>query len=126
MDQDCEICGQHLSMCWRDHHGIAACITCGAPYRIYHYDADHKRIDKGPELLFLPKWLPLVRQYWTEEHRNVAPGAYMLGMSGYEVDGAKHLSDWMDAHCGEDGPPALDQGAEKTTEEAAIDGCETQ
>jgi hypothetical protein len=96
MDQNCEICEHRLSVCWRDQHGIAACVTCGAPYRIYHYDADHKRIDKKPELLLQSKWVPLMRRYWSEEHRNVAPGAYMFVTPSREIADTECLSNWLE------------------------------
>ena len=96
MDQNCEICDHRLSVYWRDQHGIAACVTCGAPYRIYHYDADNKRIEKGPELLFEPKLVPLMRRYWQEEHRDVAPGANMFGVPSREVTDVEYLSYWLE------------------------------
>ena len=54
----CEICGQCLVIRWCDYHGVAACVVCGSPYRIYHYDGSIVNycgnIDPTDEYCILP------------------------------------------------------------------------
>lgn len=108
-DAGCGICGDgRLCIRWTDHHGVGACSRCGAPYRVYHYEGD-KRVDKPPQLLFLPEWVPLMKRYWEENHRNCDPGAYNMPGSSYEVateeDFGVHAN-WMEAHKDEHPKPA--------------------
>ena len=41
----CIICGNGLRTRWTDTHGIGACVNCGCPYRLFHYE-DNKAVDK--------------------------------------------------------------------------------
>lgn len=98
--ENCRICEESFSFRWTDTHGIGACSRCGAPYRIYHYE-DDKRVEKPPELSFKAKWIPLIKRYWEENHRNCDPGAYNFPGSSYEVASKEDFEvyrDWMDAH----------------------------
>jgi hypothetical protein len=79
----CEVCGEDFEFRWCDCHGIAACLTCGAPYRLLHYDGD-ERVEKPPELLLKDGWLEPMQQYWEDAGRNIAPGAFMMGRSAYD------------------------------------------
>lgn len=95
---NCEICENEVSYRWTDSHGIAACIYCGAPYKLYHYEND-KRIEKPPELLLLDP--APHRQYWNEQRRNVAPGAFNFPGSSYEVadrEDFEIFNDWWEAN----------------------------
>lgn len=97
----CSICGTEPHFRWTDTHGIGACLQCGAPYRLYHYDENQQRVDKEPELLILPEWLPLTKQYWNETHRNVAPGCFNFPGSSYEVASKEDFEEnekWFEAH----------------------------
>lgn len=85
---------------WTDTHGIAACGTCGAPYRIYHYE-DNRRVDRPPLLMLREEWVPLTRRYWQETQRNCDPGAFNFPGSSYEVAtdaDCRVYSEWMEAH----------------------------
>lgn len=84
----CQICDWVYSFRWTDTHGIGACTTCGAPYKIYHYEGDgegKKRVNKPPQLLILDQYIPLTKKYWDESKKNVAPGAFNMPGSFYEV-----------------------------------------
>lgn len=60
----CVVCDtESPSFAWTDSHGIAQCRTCGAPYRIYHYE-DGKRVEKPPECLINDESLDLFRACW--------------------------------------------------------------
>ena len=95
VDIMCAICNHPLKTRWTDTHGIGACLTCGATYRLFHYE-DGKPVDKDPTLTFYPEWVPLVKRYWEEAHRNVAPGAYNMGRrSSYEVATDEDFNSWV-------------------------------
>lgn len=80
----CEICGRELVYRWTDTHGIGACVSCGAPYKLYHYE-DTTRVEKPPELLILPEYVGKTKEYWETHKRNVAPGCFNFPGSSYEV-----------------------------------------
>ena len=96
----CTICEKKFVFRWTDTHGIAACMTCGAPYRIYHYDPEtKKRIDKQPEMML--KYPHVSKQYWKEHQRNVAPGAFNIPGSSYEVatqEDGEIFYEWWEKH----------------------------
>ena len=97
----CEICENDLAIRWTDTHGIGACITCGTPYKIYHYDENNKRVDKSAENLILPEWISLMKQYWNENKRNCDPGAFNFPGSNYEVatkEDFEIYNKWMEKH----------------------------
>jgi len=100
----CLICGRDPGFRWCDHHGIGACLQCGAPYRIYHYDGEgdqKKRVDKPPELLIKSEWLEWTKAYWRDVHRNVSPGAFNMPGSSYEVatrEDVEALDEWAKSH----------------------------
>lgn len=81
----CEICGMNVGWRWTDTHGIGACLECGAPYRLLHYDENGQYVARPPTLLIKPAYLELTKLYWETEHRNVAPGAFNIDGSSYEV-----------------------------------------
>jgi hypothetical protein len=103
----CAVCESMLSVTWTDTHGVGACIVCALPYRIYHYDGD-QRVDKAPSLAVDDKWLPLAREYWTENRRRVFPACYdmgFLGSRGRTYSGASEedillFNEWMNARKG--------------------------
>jgi hypothetical protein len=87
---DCIICGHGPGFRWTDNHGIGACVRCGAPYRLYHYEKDEetgesKRVEKDPECLIAKYYIPFAREYWEAHHRNCMPGAFNFPGSSYEV-----------------------------------------
>lgn len=101
----CDICKtEPISFRWTDTHGFGACIRCGCPYKLYHYEGpegQQHRVEKSPELLLLPEWVPITRRYWEETHRNCDPGAYNFPGSSYEVasrEDFESYGSWMQVH----------------------------
>jgi len=48
----CDCCENDLAFRWTDTHGVGACIRCGLPYTILHYEGEgsnRQRIEKPPE-----------------------------------------------------------------------------
>lgn len=81
----CDCCGERFGFRWCDTHGIGACITCGLPYVIYHYDGpqgEQKRVEKPPECALNENGLEIAKRYWTETHRRVFPAYYDMGILG--------------------------------------------
>jgi hypothetical protein len=73
--------------------GVAACGSCGLPYRLYHYEGegdDQKRVEKPPSIAVKESWLPLARRYWIETHQRTFPAAFdfMSGRGGRTYSGA--------------------------------------
>jgi hypothetical protein len=96
---NCVICENEAIYRWTDTHGIGACITCGAPYRLFHYDENNERVDKPVECLVLEDWRELVKRYWDEMRMNVAPGHFNIPGSSYEVatqEEVANLDEWME------------------------------
>lgn len=87
----CAVCDQELRVRWTDTHGIGACVTCGLPYRIYHYEGD-TRVEKPPSIAVMEAWLPLAKQYWDQTHSRVFPAEFdfMGGRGGLSYSGASH------------------------------------
>ena len=56
-DFRCELCEREPVFRWTITHGIALC-RCLAPYRILHYDEKGDRVDKPPELILKPEYIP--------------------------------------------------------------------
>ncbi len=95
----CIVCESKYAFRWTDTHGIGACITCGAPYRLIHYDENKKREDGPPELLTRVEWLPWVRAYWEKNRRNAFPGYGNFPGSSYEVatkEDVEALNTWAE------------------------------
>ena len=83
---NCIVCDQKPAWAWTDTHGIAQCIHCGTPYRIFHYEGEgenSKRVDKAPACVVLPAWVPLLRRY-REETKHMIPGGHSFSPD-YEV-----------------------------------------
>lgn len=96
----CHICDKPLSFRWTDTHGVGACMTCGAPHRLYHYE-DGNRVEKPAEPLLAEPFAPLLRRYFTETGRNVDPGAFNFPGSSYEVatrEDFETLKAWEQKH----------------------------
>lgn len=81
-EQSCAVCGEQFAFRWTDTHGIAACSSCGCPYRLYHYDERNQRVARPPTLAVKESWLPLAREYWRTQKRRVFPAAYDMGFLG--------------------------------------------
>ena len=98
--QACRVCDQKLAMTWTDTHGIAQCLTCGAPYRVFYYE-NGVRVEKEPELLLQEETLGEGRQCYAETQARLS--AVGMGLSfpgGYDVATAedhRKLSDWYKA-----------------------------
>ena len=83
----CDICKSPLGVTWTDHHGIAQCAQCGAPYRIYHYEGEPKRrVDKPAELLLSGENLELARRFHSDTGRKLsAVGMALSFPGGYDI-----------------------------------------
>ena len=108
----CECCREPLRFQWCDTHGVGACVRCGLPYTIYHYeeiDGKRQRVDKPPSVAIKTEWLALGVRYWEETKRRVFPAAYDMGFlsgSGRSYSGATEedcaqFNEWLTAHKGE-------------------------
>jgi hypothetical protein len=82
MMESCLVCGKAFTVRWTDTHGIAACCFCNTPYRIYHYDGVH-RVEKPPECMFDPEWLPLCREYFSAKGLRI-PNDFNIPGSSYD------------------------------------------
>lgn len=91
---DCLVCNKPASWCWTDTHGVAQCYTCGTPYRIYHYDENNRRIEKMPECVVSPEWLPVVKAY-REQFRRRIPGECSFP-GGYELATREEQDLWYE------------------------------
>jgi len=95
----CEVCGNPFSFSWTDTHGIGQCSSCGVPYKIYHYEGEEgkkHRVEKPPELVVKPEYIPVLRAYWNEMKRHIPGGHSFPG--GYELatpEDHKIFSEWM-------------------------------
>ena len=107
----CQICDkENPSFAWTYTYGVAQCLQCGAPYRLYHY-VDNKRVDKEPTLEINPKYIPLLRRYYKETKR-IMPGGHSFP-DGYEVaseDDKEAFYDWMKKN---DNITPLEESAQK-------------
>ena len=97
----CTICNtEDPQWAWTDTHGIAQCWTCGAPYRLYHYEGDPpRRIEKPPTLLLKDEYIELCQRFHRETGYKM-PGGFSFSQD-YErastVD-RRAFNDWMDQH----------------------------
>lgn len=86
----CECCGDPLRFAWTDTHGVGVCVTCGLPYRIYHYE-NGVRVDRQPSVVMLPSGVEIAKRYWAEKKRRVWPGTFDMGIlhgRSYSYSGA--------------------------------------
>lgn len=107
----CIICDtENPGLSWTDTHGIAQCVRCGAPYRVFHYDEDKKRVDKPVESIVSEDWVPRLRQYWGEEKRMIPSGCSFPG--GQEL-ASREDHERFNAWCEQHAPPTqeADHGA---------------
>lgn len=94
MSYNCDICGNKLQGRWTDLHGEMTCSTCGTPYLILHYDKDHNRISKEPEVTIWDWYIPHLKTYWNDRKRNMGLGTWLLRnprQSDYDA-----FIDWLD------------------------------
>ncbi len=101
---NCIICEKdYPSYSWTDTHGVAQCVNCGTPYRIYHYEGegvDAKRVEKPAECILQDKYIPLVKKYW-DEHKRKMPSGCSFGFGSYELasrEDADAFYEWMEAN----------------------------
>lgn len=101
----CAICERPLSFAWTDHHGIAQCVGCGAPYRLLHYEGegqDRRSVERGPDLLLQGTDLTRARECFRDTGARLS--AVGLGLSfpgGYDIatpDEVRMVSAWWKAH----------------------------
>jgi hypothetical protein len=98
----CRVCDHALAFRWTDTHGIAVCVECGLPYRVYHYNEHNERIEKPPECVINDLWLPLAREYWSETHMPVFPGANCIVLrdgvtySGHTSEEIQAFDSWLE------------------------------
>lgn len=78
----CEICDNDIVFRWSDTHGVGVCWKCSAPYTVYHYDENKKRLDKPPELALSEPGAALAKRYWSETGGKVFPGCFDVGFLG--------------------------------------------
>jgi hypothetical protein len=82
----CDCCGERLYFQWSDTHGVGVCITCGLPYRIYHYEkvegGPEQRVEKPPEVALKPSGVEIAKRYWNEKRRRVFPAYFDMGILG--------------------------------------------
>ena len=105
----CDVCETRLSFTWSDQHGVGVCVTCGLPYRIYHYEehgGTSVRVDKPPTIAIRDAWMPIGKRYWLEMRRRVFPGAFDMGFlggrshtySGATRDDVQAWDSWLKTH----------------------------
>ncbi len=102
--QKCDCCESELTFQWSDTHGVGVCISCGLPYRVYHYDENNNRVEKAPEMCLTSEGLQIAKRYWTEKQRRVFPAYFDMGIgrNGRSYSGASHsdctaFSSWYEA-----------------------------
>jgi hypothetical protein len=104
MMNKCIICdASPLSFRWTDAHGVGQCLKCGAPYRLYHFDENEKRIEKPAEIVVKPEYVPVLQAYWNQFHRVMPSGHSFDGSyyQGYELaspDDSEQFHTWMNEH----------------------------
>ena len=99
MSEGCRICDtERMCFAWTDTHGIAQCVTCGAPYRLYHYEND-KRVDKPAECCVSAKYVPRLREYWST-HKRYIPGqaSFPGGQELASEDDMRVFYAWLNEH----------------------------
>lgn len=104
----CICCEDDLAFQWSDTHGVGACIKCGMPYRIFHYEGPEgaqKRVEKPPECCILEVWQPIGKRYLQETGRRVFPAEFDMGFgregrsySGATPDDHSAFWKWIDEH----------------------------
>lgn len=99
----CVVCDRsNPGFSWTDTHGIGQCVSCGTPYRIYHYEGEgenSKLVKKPPECLVLPEWIPLLRRFRTDTG-HIIPGGYSFS-GGQEMASeadVRAFNKWCDDH----------------------------
>lgn len=117
-DIKCQCCDESLRFQWSDTHGVGVCVTCGLPYRLYHYEGegeDRRRVDKAPEVAVTADGINIAKRYWGEEKRRVFPAAYDMGLgrtgrsySGATEDDCDAFAAWWGAHKAEYQPSPKD------------------
>jgi len=104
LPEKCLICDEPYRVAWLDLHGIAGCITCGAPYQVFFYEgdgADAKRVEKPVELRIMPECVEWTRSYWKANRRHVCPGAFVLqGSRSDRADREDYeaFRTWLETH----------------------------
>lgn len=88
----CETCDTvNMRFAWTDTHGIAQCTQCGTPYKLFHYDENHRRLEKLPESIVADEYKPVLREYWAQSHRRIP--------SGCSFPGGQELASQEDEQC---------------------------
>ena len=90
----CGICQHELRFAWTDHHGIAQCVSCGAPYQLLFYEGEH-RVSRPPELLIPDDDRSRIRRFHSETGARLS--AVGMGLScpgGYDVARGSDIEEW--------------------------------
>lgn len=97
----CAICDtESPRWAWTDHHGIAQCVECGAPYRLIHYEGD-ARVEKPPEFQLsrdVKKLAKLRRFYSDTKARLSAVGMQFSFPGGYDIATRADIEAWNNWH----------------------------
>lgn len=99
----CDVCGKERLFSWADTHGVAQCMECGAPYRVYHYDINNKREDKSPALVepLDDEWMAqMVAMHQATGAKMSAVGMGLSFPGGYDVASKSDIekaSEWFRA-----------------------------
>lgn len=99
----CALCGHATRYRWTDTVGVAACVVCGAPHRLFSLEGT-RRVYHEPRLLIAPSWQPLLRRYFQETGRNCDPGGFNFSGGSSEVAQKADFDSynaWLEAHCDE-------------------------
>lgn len=77
----CPICDRvRPSVSWTDTHGVAQCLACGCPLRLFFYEGQ-KRVDREPECRIDPEWIARIREYHASTKRKI-PSGFSIGCFG--------------------------------------------
>ena len=85
----CAVCYTEARWAWCDQHGVAQCVKCGAPYRLFHYEGEgdtRKRVERPPEMLLDDDDVAAARRCFADTGAKLS--AVGMGLSfngGYDV-----------------------------------------
>lgn len=94
----CLVCDRDFAFAWTDTHGVGQCTTCGAPYRIYHYEND-KRVEKPPLFVLADAMIAALRKFHADTRARLS--AQSMGLSfpgGFDIarqEDADALERWI-------------------------------
>ncbi len=82
---------------WTDYHGEGYCLKCGTPYQLKA--GELKEGETYPRVNVVAVWLPVLRQFWADEHMPNGFGSFM-GFAEYpdQLEGRRAFNAWADLH----------------------------